>query len=112
MKKSFEQKEKEELKRKFEFLKKNPWIIKMWEEQEDARNEYSKKQFRIEQKYCKISKRHGIKNIWLASTMEGDTFGIDINNVQAKGEGKDRYLIHDSDIEKFEERFSSKKPKF
>lgn len=109
MKKSFEEKKQKELKRNFKFLEKNPWLIKMWKEQERILSDYYKKQYRIEKKYSKIAKKHKIRDIWLASTIDGGTFGIDINNVQAKGEGEDIYLITDSDVERFKESLKSHK---
>ena len=90
------------------FLKNNPWIIKMWEEQGKILSDYYEKQDRIEKKFKKIANKNGIKEIWFA-TVNGETFGIDVNNVRLFGEKKDRFLIHDSDIMKFSEKLKVKK---
>ncbi len=94
--------------RVIKFLKNNPWVIKMWEEQEKIKSEYYKKQTKIEKKFGKIAKQKGIKEIWFA-TVEGETFGIDVNNVRQFGDEKNRFLIHDSDIRNFLEKTKVKK---
>lgn len=96
---------KSNLQRTFTFLKKNSWIVDMWKEYEKVRNKYYEKISKIEQKYSKITKKHHIKSMWFASTLDNGIFGIDINNVQMHGEGRNRFLIHDLDIEKFIEKF-------
>lgn len=90
------------------FLKNNPWVIKMWEEQGKIRNEYYNKQDKIEKKFKRIARQNGIREIWFA-TVDGETFGIDINNVQRFGEKGNRFLIHDSDMTKFSEKSKVKK---
>jgi len=105
---NYKNKEKIHIIRKMNFLKNNPWIIKMWEEQGKILSDYYEKQDRIEKKFKKIANKNGIKEIWFA-TVNGETFGIDVNNVRLFGEKKDRFLIHDSDIMKFSEKLKVKK---
>lgn len=96
---------KNNLHRTFILLKKNSWVVDMWKEYEKVRSKYYEKISKIEQKYFKIAKKRRIKNVWFASTLDNGIFGIDINNARMHGKGKDRFLIHDSDIEKFIEKF-------
>ncbi len=82
-----------------EFLRKYPFIKKMWQERERAFNMAYEKESRIEEKYNKIAKKAGLKSVNFAYS--DYCFGIDINDVRSSGERqkKNRILLHESELQ-------------
>ena len=75
-----EQKDVFEKEQKFarDFVKKYPFLKKMWQEREKAFDEAHRKEALIEAKYNKIAKKAGLKNVKFAYTEY--CFGIDVND--------------------------------
>lgn len=80
------------------FLKKYPFLKKMWREREKAYDIAYEKELKIEQKYNKIAKKAGFKSVNFAYS--DYCFGIDVNNIRSFGQclKKGRILLHEPDL--------------
>ncbi len=78
-----------------DFVKKYPFLKKMWQEREKAFDEAHRKEGQIEAKYNKIAQKAGLKNVKFAYTE--NCFGIDVNDVLGHGinEKENRLVIHE-----------------
>ncbi len=81
------------------FLKKHPFLKKMWQEREKAFDAAYQKESQIEKKYNKIAKKNELKGVNFAYS--DYCFGIDVNDVRSSGERlkKGRILLHESDLQ-------------
>ena len=82
-----------------EFLRKYPFVKKMWQERERAFDIAYEKESRIEKKYNKIARKTGLKSVNFAYS--DYCFGIDINDVRSSGEcqKKGRMLLHETELQ-------------
>jgi len=80
------------------FLKKYPFLKKMWQEREKAYDIAYEKEIQIEEKYKKIAKKKGFKSVNFAYS--DYCFGIDVNDIRFSGEclQKGRILLHEPDL--------------
>lgn len=80
------------------FLKKYPFLKKMWQEREKAYDIAYEQETRIEKKYNKIAKKVGLKSVNFAYS--DYCFGIDVNDIRSFGQclKKGRILLHESDL--------------
>lgn len=80
------------------FLKKYPFLKKMWQEREKAYDIAYEKEVIIEKKYNKIAKKAGFKSVNFAYS--DYCFGIDVNDIRSFGQclKKGRILLHESDL--------------
>lgn len=84
------------------YIEKYPFLKEIWEETEEARENFYALLDKLEERMEKLALEHGIKNIkfaYLGGEGPGP-FGIDIGDVESKGQNikKGRILIHDSDF--------------
>ncbi len=82
-----------------DFLRKYPFIKKMWQERENAFDAVYQKESRIEKKYNRIAKKAGLKSVNFAYS--DYCFGIDVNDIRSSSEclKKGRILLHESDLQ-------------
>lgn len=80
------------------FLKKYPFIKKMWQERKKAYDIAYEKEIQIEKKYNKVAKKAGLKSIIFAYS--DYCFGIDVNDIRSSGQclKKERILLHETDL--------------
>lgn len=78
-----------------DFVKKYPFLKKMWEERERIFGEAHEKESRIEAKYSEMAKRAGLKSVKFAYNEY--CFGIDVNDVNLYHTDikKNRLVIHE-----------------
>ena len=82
-----------------QILTENKWLIDMWKEFEEIRTEFFKKATAIEKKYQK--KYNKDKEDIFFAWLEGDVIGIDWKDTRAQNKGA--MLIHDSNLNRFDE---------
>jgi len=83
------------------YLKKYPFLKRIWEEADYARDNYHTALDLIEERMEKLALEHGIKEIRFAYLNEGPgPFGIDVGDVQSRGQNikKGRILLHEDDF--------------
>ncbi|MDD4980022.1 MAG: hypothetical protein PHC54_01940 [Candidatus Omnitrophica bacterium] len=80
------------------FLKKYPFLKKMWQEREEVYGIAYEKELGIEKKYNKIAKKAGLKSVNFAYS--DYCFGIDVNDIRSYGQclKKGRILLHEPDL--------------
>lgn len=84
------------------YLKKYPFLKEIWDEAEEVRENFYALLDRLEKKMEKLALKHGIQDIRFACLGDEcqEPFGIDIGDVQSKGQNikEGRILIYDSDF--------------
>lgn len=80
-----------------ELLKKHAWLRKYWREYMEALHRHCDVVAEIEKQMEKEAKEKGFKSAWFATTIDGETFGIDLNNARENKKGS--YLIHDTELD-------------
>ena len=84
------------------YIKKYPFLKEIWDETEEARENFYALLDRLEKKMEKLALKHGIQDIRFACLGEEgqEPFGIDIGDVHSRGQNikEGRVLIFDSDF--------------